>query len=93
MKEKVGFRNLQVDALVPIQSKLSLSKLGKKNQANLISFKSGKYNCTQTWNEIRSKHPEVNLWKLIWFSIAIPGHAFIGRLAIRNRWATQDRLL
>ena len=35
----------------------------------------------------------IQWWKLIWFSVAIPRHAFINWFAITNRLATQDILL
>lgn len=45
----------------------------------MVPFK--KYCCAATWEELRVKRLEVTWWKLFWFNIPIPGHAFIGWLA------------
>lgn len=34
----------------------------------------------KTWNEIRSNRPVISWWKLVWFPLTIPKHAFI------NHW-------
>jgi hypothetical protein len=55
--------------------------------------------CSWGWRKLlklrhlRVKQIEVNWWKLVWFTNAIPKHSFIGWLTIRNRLVTKDRLL
>ena len=42
---------------------------------------------------MRSKQPVVDWWRMVWHSSAIPRHAFICCLDLRNRLTTHDRLL
>jgi hypothetical protein len=58
-----------------------------------MSSKSGKFNTYETWEAIRFKLPAVAWWKIVWFSCAIPKHAFILWLTITYRLATRDRML
>lgn len=58
-----------------------------------LSEKKAIYNKNQTSNAIRTKLPEVRWWKLVWFSKAIPRHAFILWLLIKNRLTTPKRLM
>ena len=51
------------------------------------------HTCAETWNQLRTKAPVVDWWKVIWFSKSIPKHAFICWLAMRNKLTTKDRKL
>jgi hypothetical protein len=79
--------------LVDIQSKLSMVHIGDCDKAIWMLNSSGKFTCADTRQHLRVKQIEVNWWKLVWFTNAIPKHSFIGWLTIRNRLVTKDRLL
>uniref|UniRef100_A0A2N9IVN5 Reverse transcriptase zinc-binding domain-containing protein n=1 Tax=Fagus sylvatica TaxID=28930 RepID=A0A2N9IVN5_FAGSY len=79
--------------LVDIQSKLSMVHIGDCDKAIWMLNSSGKFTCADTWQHLKVKQIEVNWWKLVWFTNAIPKHSFIGWLTIRNRLVTKDRLL
>jgi hypothetical protein len=53
----------------------------------------GVFNCEDTWEVIRHRHRQVQWWKLIWFSLAIPRQAFFMWLAIRDSLTTGESLL
>jgi hypothetical protein len=40
--------------------------------------------CAETWDQLRVKLPAVEWHKVVWFSQAIPRHAFILWLALRD---------
>jgi hypothetical protein len=42
---------------------------------------------------MRVKYPETNWWKLVWFSIAIPKHAFISWLVCRDALITKQKMV
>lgn len=44
------------------------------------------------WNDFRETFPKVPWLNLVWFSNAIPKHAFILWLAIQNKLLTQERM-
>jgi hypothetical protein len=60
---------------------------------SLLISKKGIYTSSETWNAIRSKLPKANWWNLIWFPIAIPRHAFILWLDVKDSLSTGERLL
>ena len=76
-----------------IQSKLSMVHIGDCDKVIWILNSSAKFTCADSWQHLRVKQIEVNWWKLVWFTNAIPKHSFIGWLTIRNRLVTKDRLL
>ena len=43
-------------------------------------------------DQIRKKKPSVSWWKIVWFTKAIPRHAFITWLAIRDSLSTNDMI-
>jgi hypothetical protein len=87
------WRPARSEELVSIQSKLCLITLGEEDRAVWSASSSGKFSCAATWNELRSKGNEVSWWKLLWFSLNIPCHSFIGWLAMHNKLPTKERML
>uniref|UniRef100_A0A2N9IBN2 Reverse transcriptase domain-containing protein n=1 Tax=Fagus sylvatica TaxID=28930 RepID=A0A2N9IBN2_FAGSY len=87
------WRPARSEELVSIQSKLCLITLGEEDRAVWSASSSGKFSCAATWNELRSKGNEVSWWKLLWFSLSIPRHSFIGWLAMHNKLPTKERML
>lgn len=81
------------DALVEFQSKLSLIEIGEKDVPKCIISKTGRYSSSDTWEALRLKYMRVDWWDLIWFFLAIPRHAFILWLAMKNALTTGDKLL
>lgn len=57
-----------------------------------LPFRNLKYSCKNTWEAIRVKQPKVEWSKLVWFSFAIPHHAFFLWLTFCDSLATGDRL-
>lgn len=68
-------------------------KIGSADQPIWGISKTGTYSSLETWNAIQTKLPKANWWRLIWFPITIPGHAFILWLVVRNSLSTGERLL
>jgi hypothetical protein len=52
-----------------------------------------KYSSSETWEALRERQMQVEWWKLIWFSLAIPKQAFILWLAMKDALTTRDKLL
>ena len=63
--------------LVDVESKLSLIQIKEGDRAISIINASGKFTCSATWEQLRSKR-EVQWWKLIWFHDGVLKHGFIG---------------
>ena len=55
--------------------------------------KKGSYVSSEAWEALREKRDEVIWWKMVWFPLAIPKHAFIMWLAMKYRLLTGERLL
>ena len=53
---------------------------------------SKRFTTTETWQQIRARHPTVPWSKVIWFPLGVPWFAFITWIAIRNRLSTGDRM-
>ncbi|CAH1453519.1 unnamed protein product [Lactuca virosa] len=51
-----------------------------------------KFSRTQVWKDIRIASPVVSWYKVVWFKLNIPSHAFILWLAIHDRLMTQERM-
>jgi hypothetical protein len=62
--------------LVKIQSKLDLVERSDNDKPIWVISKKGIYSIADTWDPIRSKQVEVYWWRLVWFPLAIPRHAF-----------------
>lgn len=62
--------------LVAIQRLLPEVAIGDADKP-VWNSKEGCYSCADTWESIRFKLPKVVWWKLIWFSLAVPQHAFM----------------
>jgi hypothetical protein len=80
------------DDLVSIQGQLSLLELKNEDKAVRLASTSGEYSCANTFEDICEKDQVFDWWKLIWFPLSIPKHAFIRWLAIKNSLSTRDRL-
>jgi hypothetical protein len=52
-------------------------KISPADKPNWVISKKVVYTSAETWNAIHTKHAEVNWWRLVWFPLAIPRHAFI----------------
>jgi hypothetical protein len=50
--------------------------------------KRGSYVSSETWEALREKRDEAIWWKMVWFPLAIPKHAFIMWLAMKDRLLT-----
>jgi len=48
--------------------------------------RANKFDCADTWNEVRAKGNKVEWWNLVWFSLAIPRYSFVGWMAILNKF-------
>ena len=79
------WRPARSEELVSVQSKLFSINLREEDKALWSVSSSGRFSCAATWNELRTKGNEVNWWNLIWYSLNIPRHSFIGWLAILNK--------
>jgi hypothetical protein len=77
--------------LVKIQSCLPEIPIGGED---LPVWKSstGKFSSAQTWELLRVKSPEVSWHQIVWFSLAIPKHAFFLWLVFRNALVTKERM-
>jgi hypothetical protein len=78
---------------VDIQSRLLEIQLGDSDKPVWTIARNGGYVSSDTWNFLRKKKPEVEWWPLVWFPQAIPKHAFLLSLFMRNRLSTGDRLV
>ncbi|CAH1422484.1 unnamed protein product [Lactuca virosa] len=57
-----------------------------------LEGKSVEFSPTQVWKDIRIASPVVPWYKVVWFKLNIPSHAFILWLAIHDRLMTQERM-
>jgi hypothetical protein len=64
------------DQLVQIQSRLPEIPIGESDRP-IWNSKKGFYSCADTWEFLREKKPVVTWFKVVWFPLAIPRHAFI----------------
>lgn len=81
------------DSLVSIESKFPFVKMGVSDTPSRLASKSNRYSSKDSWEAIRVKHPRVERSKLIWFSMAIPRHAFFFWLEVKDCLPTENRLL
>ncbi|GJW60631.1 heat stress transcription factor B-4-like protein [Tanacetum coccineum] len=51
-----------------------------------------KFKTSDVWKDMCVNDPKVEWYKMIWFSHAIPRHAFVSWLAVQRRLMTQDRV-
>jgi hypothetical protein len=79
------------DHLVLIQSRLHEIPIGGVDLP-IWKSSSGKYSSAQTWELLRNKLPEVSWHQFVWFSWAIPKHAFFLWLVFRNALVTKERM-
>jgi hypothetical protein len=79
------------EALVDIQSQLPGITIGADDVPVWKSIR-GIYSCSETWNSLRNKAPKVPWWKVVWFPLAIPRHAFVLWLVCRNALTTKERM-
>ena len=81
------------DAFVEIQSKLVEVRFGVGDHPIWIVSKTGGFVSSDTWWALRDKKDQIEWWKLVWFPFAIPKHAFILWLAIKDKLVTGVRLM
>jgi hypothetical protein len=87
------WRPARSDASVEIQSKLAEVHFGDGDHLIWTASKKGEFVSSDTWQVLREKKDQIEWWKIIWFPLAIPKHAFILWLAMKNRLVTGVRLL
>jgi hypothetical protein len=78
---------------VQIQSRLHDVEKGNEDQPVWNCSKNGQYSCSETWEAVRFLPPMVSWWKMVWFNLSIPRHAFISWLVARNALSTGENLL
>jgi hypothetical protein len=83
----------QSDDVVEIQSQLPQLEFGKDDKPMWTSSTKGIYVSADTWEALRVKLPTVPWWRMIWFSLTIPKHAFILWLVARDGLTTGEKLL
>jgi hypothetical protein len=92
IKNKDWFwQGVRSDDLVAIQSRLPEITFGVSDLP-LWESSNGKYLCAATWDNLRNKLPEVDWWRLVWFSLAIPKHSFLCWLVFRDSLTTKQKL-
>jgi hypothetical protein len=79
------------DALVDIQVQLPEIGLGGIDTP-IWDSRRGTYSCSETWDKLRVRNPEVVWWKLVWFSQAIPKHSFLLWLAYCDAIVTKHKM-
>ena len=88
------WKHARSDALVAIQSMLSLIEFFDHEKLGWLSSNSGTLLFLElgSWNDIRHKLPKV-AWtsRLVWFLMAVHRHAFFMWLALKNRLTTRVR--
>ncbi|KAL7612797.1 uncharacterized protein LOC128132456 [Lactuca sativa] len=57
-----------------------------------LEGRSVEFSPTQVWKDTKIASPVVLWYKVVWFKLNIPSHAFILWLAIHDRLMTQDRM-
>jgi len=50
------------------------------------------YNCAETWDALRKKENVVGLWRIVWFSMAMPRHSFLFWLVFRDALTTKEKM-
>jgi len=78
--------------LVDIQVQLSKIGLGGIDSTPIWDSRGGTYSCSETWDKLRVRIPEVVWWKLVWFYQAIPKHSFLLWLACRDTIVTKHKM-
>lgn len=78
--------------LVCILSVLPEMDIGESDMPIWNISKKGIYSCSKTWEAIRCRLPKVNCCCLVWFPMAIPWHAFILWLAVKDSLSTGEKL-
>ncbi|GJS50336.1 reverse transcriptase zinc-binding domain-containing protein [Tanacetum coccineum] len=59
----------------------------RKKDGSLCNF-----SVNHTYRELLRNDDDAEWWKIIWFSLNIPKHAFIVWLAVQNKLTTQDKI-
>ncbi|XP_059436965.1 uncharacterized protein LOC132170072 [Corylus avellana] len=79
------WRPARSEALVDIQTWLAEISLGSCDKPIWTASRKGVYVSSDTWEALRDKRDQIEWWKLVWFSLAIPKQAFILWLAMKDR--------
>jgi hypothetical protein len=80
-----------LEAIVEIQSKLPDIEIGKADQL-VWDSKCDVFSSADTWEKLREKKPVVEWHDVIWFSGAIPRHAFFLWLAFNDAIVTREHM-
>jgi hypothetical protein len=80
------------DALVEIQGRLYKVMLGGDDMRPVWKSGSGKYSLAETWENLRETKLVVTWWKMVWFSMSIPRHAFLLWLTFRDALVTKQKM-
>jgi len=83
--------NAKSEHLVLIHSRLHEIPIGGVDLP-IWKSSSGKFSSAQTWELLRNKLSEVSWHQFVWFSWAIPKHAFFLWLVFRNALVTKERM-
>jgi hypothetical protein len=83
--------HIRLKAIVEIQSRLHEVELAEANQS-IWDSRSGKFSSADTWEKLKEKKPMVEWHDVVWFSIAIPKHAFFLCLAFKDAIVTREHL-
>jgi hypothetical protein len=83
--------NARSEALVEIQSRLPEVLIGEVDQP-IWGTKGGVFSCAETLEELREKKPVVEWHDVVWFSTAIPKHAFFLWFAFQDAITTREKL-
>lgn len=78
--------------LVCILSVLPEVDVGESDMPIWNILKKGIYSCSKTWEAIRCRLPKVNCCCLVWFPMAIPRHALMLWLAVKDSLSTGEKL-
>lgn len=80
------------DGVAAIQYRLFEVVIKGDADVPIWNSKKGIYNCADSWKNLQTKQPFVPWWKVVWFNLAIPRHAFLLWLTFKNALITRDRL-
>jgi hypothetical protein len=79
------------DDLVQVQCRLPEVEIGRIDSP-IWKSSTGKYSCSQTWEQIRHRSDEVVWQKVVWYALAIPKHAFILWLVFSDALITKEKM-
>jgi hypothetical protein len=81
------------EELVNIQSQLPLVQIGEVDHPIWSIEKRVFIIWAETWETTWLRFPPVNWWRIFWFNLAIPRHAFILWLAMQDSLVTWEKMM